>query len=72
MKRTLIGLFMGLLVSMAPIGPATASDPAFDAGYEWAKANDVDDFSDCAEHSGSFREGCEDYVEAKAAGDEDG
>ncbi len=64
MKRSLVGLFIGLLVSIAPIGPRTASaDDSFDAGHEWAEANGADDMSDCDGHSGSFREGCEEYVE---------
>ncbi len=64
MKRPFIGLFIGLLVSIAPIGPSTASDREdYDAGYEWAEANDVHDMSDCDGHSGSFREGCEEYAE---------
>ena len=70
MKRPLIGLFIGLLVSIAPIGPSTASDSS-NPGYEWAEANDVRDMSDCDEHSGTFREGCEEYVEDNALGGEE-
>ncbi len=61
MKRPLIGLFIGLLVSIAPIGPSTASDSS-NPGYEWAEANDADELSDCAGHPDSFRESCEEYV----------
>ncbi len=72
MMRPLIGLFIGLLVSIAPIGLSTASaDDDFDAGYRWAEENDVDDMSDCDGHSGSFREGCEEYVEENVLGDEE-
>ena len=72
MKWPLIGLFMGLLVSIASIGLATASAwDGFDAGYAWAEANHGDDLPDCDAHSGVFREGCEEYVEDVVAGDEE-
>ncbi len=68
MKRPLIRLFIGLLVSIAPIGLPTASaEEAKAPGYEWAEANHVDDMSDCDGHSGSFREGCEEYVEERSS-----
>ena len=35
-----------------------------DAGYEWAKDNEVTDPSDCGGNSASFNEGCEAYAEA--------
>ncbi len=64
MKRPLIGLFIGLLVSISPVGLSTASaGEDHDAGYAWAEANHGDDMPDCDGHSGSFREGCEEYVE---------
>ena len=71
MKQALIGSFIGLLVSIAPIGIRTASaDEDFDAGREWAEANEISDMSGCSGLSDSFREGCEDYVEDNASEDE--
>jgi hypothetical protein len=35
-----------------------------DAGFEWAKENDILDPSDCGGNSRSFEEGCETYAEA--------
>jgi len=71
MKRPLIGLFIGLLVSIAPIGLSTASaGEGHDAGYEWAEENDVDDISNCDRNSSSFKEGCEEYVEENVPEDE--
>ena len=80
MKRPLIGLFIGLLVSIAPIGLSTAiAGEGHDAGYEWAEENDVDDVSDCDGHArrstyrstlAGFKEGCEEYVEDNVPEDE--
>ncbi len=71
MKRLLIGLFIGLLVSIAPIGLSTASaGDDYAAGYEWAELNNVDDISNCDGNSSSFNEGCEEYVEENVPEDE--
>ena len=35
-----------------------------DAGFEWAKDNDIDDDADCGGNSESFIEGCQTFVEA--------
>ncbi|MFH1654603.1 MAG: hypothetical protein ABIE74_11205 [Pseudomonadota bacterium] len=34
-----------------------------EAGYEWAKENDISDIENCDGNSDSFNEGCQVYVE---------
>ncbi|MHC8310045.1 hypothetical protein ACYZUC_10600 [Pseudomonas sp. GT1P32] len=62
-------LFAGVILS-----PAFAGE-GYDAGYQWAEDNDIDDTSSCSTPSSSFNQGCEDYVEETASSvsnDEDG
>lgn len=54
-----------LLTAILPLAPAHAGD-GYDAGYQWAEENDVDDASSCTTPSSSFNHGCEDYVEENA------
>ena len=56
------------------LSPAFAGE-GYDAGYQWAEDNDIDDTSSCSTPSSSFNQGCEDYVEETApslSSDEDG
>lgn len=78
MKRIYVAI---LLLSI--LGLTTADAATFDgnpclgdcsghqAGYDWAEQNDVDDESSCSTPSASFNQGCESYVEDKAASDSD-
>ena len=53
----------------------TKSDGAsggYDEGYEWASGEDIDDSSYCDDQSGSFAEGCRDYVMDMAEEDPEG
>jgi hypothetical protein len=45
-------------------GLCTEDCGGHDAGFEWAKENDVTDASECGGNSLSFEEGCEAYAEA--------
>lgn len=47
-----------------PSTPQT-SDPAkgYEAGYQWARENDIDDLHDCSGESESFIKGCHSYAE---------
>jgi hypothetical protein len=44
----------------------------YDAGYEWAANEDIDDTSYCSGGSSSFNEGCTDFVEEMAEIDPEG
>lgn len=61
-----------LLASALSLGPVYAGE-GYDAGYQWAEDNDIDDTSSCSTPSSSFNNGCEDYVEENTPGisDED-
>lgn len=52
---------IALLVLTTAPSIASAGE-GYDAGYDWAEANDIDDASDCSTPSPSFNDGCEDYV----------
>ncbi|MFK0314392.1 hypothetical protein ACIQUF_24580 [Pseudomonas sp. NPDC090233] len=56
---------IALLIAALPLAPAHAGE-GYDAGYQWAEENDVDDTSSCTTPSSSFNQGCEDYVEENA------
>jgi len=58
---------VALLIATLPLVPAHAGE-GYDAGYQWAEENDVDDTSSCTTPSSSFNQGCEDYVEENAQG----
>jgi hypothetical protein len=45
------------------VGLCTEDCSGHDAGFEWAKDNDITDASDCGGKSQSFIEGCEAYAE---------
>jgi hypothetical protein len=45
-------------------GSCTEDCGGHDAGFEWAKENDVTDSSECGGKSQSFIEGCEAYAQA--------
>jgi len=40
----------------------TDGESGYDAGYTWAEDNDIDSTGSCNTNSGSFNQGCEDYV----------
>jgi hypothetical protein len=44
-------------------GGSEAGGSGYDAGYEWAQDNDIDDPNDCDGNNSSFIEGCEDGAE---------
>lgn len=57
-----------LLLSMLSVGSAIVAPLAnagegYDAGYEWAEENGIDDTYSCDTPSSSFNDGCVDYVE---------
>lgn len=67
-------LLIASLFAGAILNPALAGE-GYNAGYQWAEDNDIDDTSSCSTPSSSFNQGCEDYVEeaaSSAASDDDG
>lgn len=42
-----------------------------EAGWDWAKENNITDSSDCEDHGDSFEEGCKAYAEAEVRASEE-
>lgn len=58
-----------LSVASILVAPLAHAGEGYDAGYEWAEENGIDDTYSCDTPSSSFNDGCMDYVEENEQGD---